>query len=206
MKVMIVLMTLLAAMSSSAFAEKTNFSHSMLAAELGAVSYATPICIGGQCLSSLGTASLAGSLQFADDLLVVALSGSGVGGSTPTWTVSGGNSALSISVVKAIGENVDVQAGIASLSTRVDLCGRFCISQTDTGSAIGGGLDIWLDDAKKFASKISFTSHKYSMDLSRTNTIGFGLGYYVNSQNEIYGRYESNSLASSVSAGYAHHF
>ena len=191
----------------NAYAEKTNFSHSTLSAGLGVLSYTTPICLGVSCLSSVGTASLAGTFQFAEDLLVVGLSATGLSGSKPTWTVSGGSSALSIAVVKAIGDKIDVQAGIASLSSSVDVCsGGFCLTQTDTGAAIGGGLDIWLDDAKKLAAQISFTSSKYSTALSRNNTIGLGLGYYVNSQNEIYGSYRSNSLASSVSAGYAHHF
>ena len=60
-------------LSTPSFAEKTNFSYSTLGIELGRVTYKTPICAGGQCLSDLGGAAIGGSLQFADDLLVVSL-------------------------------------------------------------------------------------------------------------------------------------
>ena len=71
-------------LSTPSFAEKTNFSYSTLSIDLGRVTYKTPICAVGQCLSDLSGVSIGGSYQFADDLLVVSLSGTSMSGSAST--------------------------------------------------------------------------------------------------------------------------
>ena len=196
-----------AGFSSSSYAETTNFSHTTLGIDIGRVTYKTPICAGGQCLSSLSGASVGGSIQFADDLLIASLSGSSVSGSGSVWSATVGNSALALSIVKAIGDKVDIQAGVASLSGRAEVCsGGFCSTIDDTGLGFGGALDIWLDVSKKLAAQISVQSSKYTNNTSRTNTIGLGLGYYVTKNSEIYGIYGTNSDASSIAFGYSHHF
>ena len=193
--------------SSSSYAETTNFSHTTLGIDIGRVSYKMPICSGGYCLSNFGGASLGGSIQFADDLLIASLSGSSISGSTPAWEIKAGGGALALSVVKAVGDKVDIQAGIASLLYSAEICsGGLCTTVDDTGVGFGGALDIWLDDAKKLAGRVSLESSKYSKDTSRTNTLGLKLGYYVTKNSEIYGDYGSNSDASSIAFGYSHHF
>ena len=153
-------------LSTPTFAEKTNFSYSTLGIELGRVTYKTPLCAGGQCLSDLSGAAIGGSLQFADDLLVVSLSSTAVSGSTSAWEVQSGVVALGLSIVKAVNDKIDITAGIASLSGRDEVCsGGFCVSSTDTGTSFGGGLQIWIDDAKKLAGNISIASSKYSESL-----------------------------------------
>ncbi len=194
-------------LSNVAVAEKTNFSYTSIGADIGSVTYKTPICGGGQCLSSFTAVSLDGSVQFADDLLVVFLSGSGIAGSGNVWTMSGGNSAIGLGIVKAIGDKVDIQARIASLSSRVEFCvGNTCATATDTGSGFGGGLNFWLDDTKNLSGNISYQSSKYSLDTKSTETLGVGLGYYFSAQNEFYGQYGSNDYASTFAVGFTHHF
>jgi hypothetical protein len=196
-----------AGFSSSSYAETTNFSHTTLGIDIGRVTPKTPICAGGQCLSSLSGASVGGSIQFADDLLIASLSGDSVSGSTSAWSVKSGGGALTLAIVKAIGDKVDIQAGIASLSSTVEVCsGGFCSTIDDTGLGFGGALDVWLDDSKKLAGQISMESSKYSKDTSRINTLGLKLGYYVTKNSEIYGTYGTNSDASSLVFGYRHHF
>lgn len=193
-------------LSTPSFAEKTNFSYSTLSIELGKVTYKTPICAGGQCLSDLSGASIGGSYQFADDLLIVSLSGTSVSSSGPVWSVKDGGGAFALSIVKAIGDKIDITAGIASLSSQLDICATICMSVTDTGTGYGGGLQIWIDDSKKLAGKISIESSKFSKSTSSTTTTSLGLGYYVTEKDEIYGGYDTNSDASAISIGYAHHF
>lgn len=194
-------------LSTPSFAEKTNFSYSTLGIELGKVTYKTPICIGSSCLSELNGVSIGGSYQFADDLLVVSLSGTSMSGSASTWSAEVGGGALALSIVKAVGNKIDITAGIASLSSQVDVCsGSICISESDTGTAYGGGLRIWIDDSKKLAGEISIESSKYSKSTSSTTSTSLGLGYYVTEKDEIKGTYGTNSDASSVSIGYTHHF
>ena len=193
--------------STASFAEKTNFSYSTLSIALGKVTYKKPICAGGQCLSDLSGASIGGSYQFANDLLVVSLSSTAVSGSTSAWEVKSSVGELGLSIVKAVSDKIDITAGIASLSGRVEACsGGICVSSTDTGTAYGGGLRVWIDDSKKLAGKISIESSKYSQSTSSTTTTSLGLGYYVTEKDEIYGGYGTNSDASAISIGYAHHF
>ena len=207
-RLLLAILTLASALlSTTAFAEKTNFSYSTLLIELGKVTYKTPICAGGQCLSDLSGASIGGSYQFADDLLVISLSGTSVNGSGSVWSVKESDGDLSLAIVKAVGDKIDVDAWVSSLSSQVDACsGGICVSDSDTGTGFGGGLQFWIEDSKKLEGKISIESDKYSKSTSSTTTTSLGLGYYVTGKDEIYGGYDTNSDASAISIGYAHHF
>lgn len=119
--------------------------------------------------------------------MVVSLSGSSLNGSGSAWSVKEGGGAFALSIVKAIGDKIDITAGIASLSSQVDVCAGTCISVTDTGTGFGGGLQIWIDDSKKLAGKLSIESGKYSKSTSSTTTTTLGLGYYVTGKDEILG-------------------
>lgn len=193
--------------SMASFAEKTNFLYTTLSIELGRGTLDEPICLGGQCLSSLGVVGIGGSYQFADDLLVISLTSVAVSGSTSAWEVTSGVGAFGLGIVKAISDKIDIGVKIASLSSRSKVCvPGICISDTDTGTGFSGGLQFWLDDIKKLAGNVSIASSKFSKSTDSTTSINLGLGYYVTEQSEIYGAYGNSKDASSFAIGYVHHF
>ncbi len=194
--------------SATSFAEKTNFSHTILGIDVGSSTYKIPPCIVGYCVDKMGAASLGGSIQFADDLLVANISSTGLSYSNPVWNAEISGSSLGLGIVKAIGDKVDVLAGVESLSVRTQICtaGGVCVISDDTGTGYGAGLTIGINDTKTLVARVSITSTKYSKSTTSTQTTGLGLGYYVSKNSEISGSYASNDVASSTTVGYTYHF
>lgn len=157
-------------------------------------------------MSSVSLASLGGSFQFADDSLVASLSSTGVSYSNPVWSYKESDTSLGLAYVKALGDKVDVSAGVASLSARGELCGVLCLITDDTGISYGAGLTIGLNDPKTLVGRISISSTKYSKATKSTETTGLGLGYYVTKNSELNVGYGTNDVASSTTIGYAYHF
>jgi hypothetical protein len=193
--------------ATPALAEKTNFSHSTFSVSAGTATPKTPSCYGGYCANTYAAFSIGGSIQFADDLLVLSLASTGLAYSSPAWNVTGGQGAFGLSVVKALGDKVDITAGVTSLSIKTDVClsGYACQSSTDTGTGYGAGLTVGLNETKTLVGYISMTSSKYSKSTS-TNTTGFGLGYYVTPNSEFSFGYASNDASSANSLAYTYHF
>jgi len=193
-------------LSTTSFAEKTNFSHTGLSIDIGSGAYKSPPCAAGYCMSTVGLASLSGSIQFADDLLVASFGSTGVSYSNPVWTYRESDVSLGLGIVKALGDRVDVNAVVASLSAKSEVCGVLCIITDDTGIGYGAGLTIGLNDLKTFVGRISISSSKYSKATKSTETTGLGLGYYATKNSEIGISYGTNDAASSTTIGYAYHF
>lgn len=192
--------------STASFAEKTNFSYTTLSINSGTATYKTPSCALGYCMGTVGGASLGGTIQFADDLLVASFSSSAVSYSNPAWSYKESDVSLGLGIVKAIGDKVDVNAGIASLSATAVCSGVICGTTDDTGMSYGAGLTIGLNDPKTLVGRISISSTKYSKATKSTETTGLGLGYYVTKNSELNVSYGTNDVASSTTIGYAYHF
>lgn len=193
--------------ASGAHAEATNFSYSTVSAGLGAETLDTPICIVGECYSNMALAGLSGSYQFAHDLLVVEIGSQAAANSGAATELTSGVGYFGLGVVTAVGQQIDIRAGWASLTANVEVCiNGNCVQADDTGMAYMAGISAWFDHARKFAGHLSLSSTKYAKDdKSYTSTVG-GLSFYPNKHHEIRAEYCSGDSSSATMVGYAYHF
>lgn len=194
-------------LSTSVYADATNFSYTTLSVGVGKVSYKDPLYIAGERYTELGGAGLSGSYQFADDWLVVSLGAQSVANSGPTTKLTSSAGYLELDVVKAIGSRADIYAGVASLSATTEAClGSICVKADDTGTEYTAGLNVWFDDAKKVAGHVAVSSSKYSKDTKTYTNTGLGLSFYFTKNHAVSFDYASNDSASAASLSYAYHF
>lgn len=172
--------------STVAQADPTNFSYTSLSAGLGQDHYKDSFCNFGDCTDKLAAINLGGAYQFADNWLVASLDILGVGTTTPNTTFSGSVSMLGLSIVKGIGEQIDVMAKISALSSKSESCmGSLCYKYDDTGNMFTVGLKAWFDSSKSFAGHLRVNSIKYSKATESTTQTEFGGSYYFNRNHEL---------------------
>lgn len=194
--------------STVAQADPTNFSYTSLSAGLGSEQYKDPVCvIANECHDKFGTINLGGAYQFADNWLVVSLDVRGKGSSTPNTTLSGGESTLGLSIVKGIGEHIDVLAKVSAISYSNESCwGSLCVKSEDTGNMFTAGLKAWFDTSKSFAGYLKVNSIKYSKSTESVTQTDFGASYYFNRNHELGLNFGVHKYGSQSSLGYAYHF
>ena len=66
-----ILFVLISLLSVESHAEPTNFSYTTLGVGIGKETLNTSLCLAGECYKEFGTGSINGSIQFADDLLIL---------------------------------------------------------------------------------------------------------------------------------------
>ena len=202
-----ILFVLISLLSVESHAEPTNFSYTTLGVGIGKETLNTSLCLAGECYKEFGTGSINGSIQFADDLLILSFASSSASNSGPStkWTSSVGS--ISLRLVKNIGSQLDIHLGVGSLSGRSDFCqGSTCTRYEDNGIAYGAGANIWIDSNKKFAGKFVVISSKYSKSTKSSTSTAVGLSYYLTQNHEIGLALSNNEDSSSRSIDYNYHF
>lgn len=194
--------------STVAQADPSNFSYTTLSVGLGKEHLKDPVCIiPSECHNDLGLINLGGAYQFADDWLVVSLDIQGTGSSKPNTTLSGGASNLGLSVVKAIGEHIDVLAKVSALSYTNESCwGSLCTKVDDTGNMFTAGINAWFDSGKSFAGYLRANSIKYSKSSQSITQTEFGASYYFNRSHELGLNFGVTDNDTQSSLRYAYHF
>lgn len=188
-------------------ADTTNFTYTTLSAGLTKIALKDQTCVAGECYKELGAINLGGAYQFANDWLVASLGVQGGGNSGPTTKITSSSTALGLSVVKALGDRVDVQAGVASLSTTAESCvGSFCAKIDDTGVLYSAGLNAWLDNAQSFAGHLAVKSSKYSRSTKTYTATLLGLSYYPSKNHELAFSFSNDDIGTTFNLGYAYHF
>jgi hypothetical protein len=190
-----------------AHADSTNFTYTTLSAGLVKITLKDQTCVAGECYKELGAINFGGAYQFASDWLVASIGVQGGGNSGPTTKISSSSTALGLSVVKALGDRVDVQAGVASLSTTAESCvGSFCVKIDDSGVLYSAGLNAWLDKAQSFAGHLAVNSSKYSRSTKTHTATLLGLSYYPGKNHEFAFSFSSDDSSTTANLGYAYHF
>ena len=193
-------------LTSSAYAEKPNFSYSSLGLSVGSVNYKDPFCFSSQCDSSSSSASINGSLQLADTFVLSVQGGSEVL-ETYDWKDEASAGSVGIGVAIPVNDKMDFNAGVYSLSADLNLCiWGSCSKSTWDGTGFIAGLRSWLDNDRKFSGKIAYDSFKYSKSTDRTNTLILGVSTWIKEHHELSFKHESSQYSTSNSLGYTYVF
>jgi hypothetical protein len=198
---------------NTAMADPTNFNYTQLGLGLGRLNI-PDTCINGECYTGLGTARIEGSIQFADDWLVARLESAAANNTGSRSSIKENVGGLGLSLVHALGNQVDIQVGVDSLSSNVQICyaasSSNCASADDTGHDYYALVNAWIDGGRHVAVSGGIGSTSYSKSTSSSTSTQIGASYYPIPNHQFgFGYSNSTSNGSSTTEfdlDYFYHF
>jgi hypothetical protein len=179
-----------------------NFSYTYLGVDIGKATLDEEFIFDGYLYDELGYASIHGSYQF-NDYVVLSIESSSMGneGGDTEITYSYAEFILSSPIV--IGENVDIVPFIGSGYYEVEACiSNICGKNDESSVEYGIKLRVWLvpNSVELNVKYLDADSDEFESEL------GFGVAYMINKNNRINVNHRTDDSISLISIGYRYNW
>ncbi len=153
-----------------------NGSYSSFSLSYRSTTFSTPICIGTECHAGLAGPSMVYSYQFAPNF-ALGLSASYLQSTGSTSTLKSTGSSVFLQTIVDMGDQVDVGAVLAPVSSSLQACSTLtsiCSVTGDSGIDVGVFGKVFLDEGRSSSIELSYDEIVYRQT-ARTSVIGLSL-------------------------------
>ena len=162
---------------ASAFAEyEPNDNYSSFILSYQSTSFATPVCIGGECHEGLSGPQVVFTRQIIPNL-ALGLSGSYLQSGGKSSTIKSSNGSAFAEVIAGMGPSVDVGGSVAILINSTQLCTAIpdsCLTISDNGADLGVFGKVFLKEDKSVSVTLSYDAVSYQQSANQS-IIAFSL-------------------------------
>jgi hypothetical protein len=147
--------------TTSALAEyEPNDNYSVFVVSYQSATYATPICIGGECHSMITGPALIYAKQIIPNL-ALGLSGSQLQSLGKSSSIKATNISAFAEAIAGMGPSFDIGASLAVLNASTELCTttpNSCVTSSDNGTNVGIFGKAFLTESKNVNLTLSYNS------------------------------------------------
>jgi hypothetical protein len=143
-----------------------NANYSSLIVSYRSITFATPVCIGTECHSSVAGPSVVFSHQLIPNF-ALGISGSSLRSDGTASVLKSSFNSVFMEVVAGIGRAVDVGASVAVLRSTVESCTinpSACTARDDTGRDLGVFTTFFLNDASSISLSYDALAYQNASD------------------------------------------